>query len=165
MTGGAPSDSDRMPDLAELIQAKLDVGESLRSLARASGDRIDHQTVDRWHRRAVTQFPRSAAVFEGFAAALGVSVDQVVLSMAVQLGAPVRRSMSPAAIQLPGADRLTEEQRRALRMLIKSIVGSQTVTEPRSEYGLAASDPETGGDGEPRRKRPRGAKDTGPKSR
>ncbi len=132
-------DSDRMPDLADLIQAKMDEGVSMHELARRTRDRIDHQTISRWRNREMTQCPRDSGVFEAFSDVLGVNVDQVLLSMAVQLGVPVKRPASTAAFLPPDAERLTDDQRRALRMLIKSIVEAPPAAAPsRDEVALAA---------------------------
>lgn len=143
-------DSEFMPDLADLIQRRLDAGETIRGLARKSGDRVAHQTFAKWHARDVTQFPREPEVFIGMAAALDENVEQVLLAMASQLGVPLPRYDRAAGILPAGSERLTYEQRRALRSLVRSIVDVQReVSEPaQPELDIAASQP---ADGESRR--------------
>ncbi|HVW43301.1 MAG TPA: hypothetical protein VHC18_18325 [Amycolatopsis sp.] len=140
-----------MPDLADLIQRRRDAGRSYRAIAHDSGDLLDAPTVERWHKRAMTQFPRDMDTFVGWARALDENVEQVLLSMASQLGVPVPRYDPAAGILPAGAERLTFEQRRALRALVRSIVDVQPREEPvtaKAEVDLAGHLPE---DGESRR--------------
>lgn len=118
MPAEAP-DSERMPDMADLIQRRRDAGDSYRDIARRTGEVVDFQTVERWHKRAMRQFPRDPEVFTGFARALDENVEQVVLSMAVQLKVPVRRYSE--ANMVPGLERLSPDQRHAFRLLVRLV--------------------------------------------
>lgn len=148
-------DSEAMPDLADLIQRRRDAGRSYRQIARDSGDLIDAPTVERWHKRTMSQFPRDMDTFVGWARALDENVEQVLLSMASQLGVPVPQYDPAAGILPAGSERLTYEQRRALRALVRSIIDAQA-TEPAAPaqpaLDIAAHQP---ADGESRRSRRR----------
>lgn len=154
------ADSERMPDLADLIQRRRDAGDSYRDIARHTGGAVDHPTVERWHKRTTDQFPRNAKVFSGFARALDENVEQIVLSMALQLGVPIPRYDTTAGILPAGAERMTYEQRRALRALVRAIVEVLPDSLPaKGDVDLAAHLP---GDGEERRPRKTGRKDDEP---
>lgn len=120
-----PQDSDRMPTLSELIAERRDRdGVSIQGMARESGGRLAPQTIDQWVLGEVSQFPRSAVVFEAFADVLYTSVEFVVLAMAAQLGVPVRRVGSDPPV--PGVSALTHDQLAALRALVRSITRAET---------------------------------------
>lgn len=118
-----PPDSDDVLTIAQLVQAQIDNGVSLRQLEANSGGVVKYQHFDKLRRGEVTQWPRSAEAIEATAQALEVDVRQVVLSYAAQFGIDVREHRSALAAMLPaGTHRLTLPQARAIAALVRLFV-------------------------------------------
>jgi hypothetical protein len=136
--------SGDMQRISELVQAAMDAGASLRDLEERAGGAVQFQAFSKVARSQLTQMPRSAEAFEGYARALGVDVRTVVLAFATELGLDVRDNQSPLAAMLPaGTDRLTPGQARAIANLVLEITLGleKSSEEPQPGLKLAARRP------------------------
>ena len=120
----ATGDGRAQPDLAGLIGAHQQrTRESFRAMARRSGDRLHHQSLQGWASAPPKAFPKKRETFEQLAEVLDTDVTTVVLAFARSLGLDVRAS-GPAADRVlpPDAERLTERQRAVLLSVVDVMV-------------------------------------------
>ena len=113
--------SGQVPTIAELVRQKLATGLTLRQLEERSGGSVPYQTFGKISKGDVKGWPKSRAVIEGTAHALGVDPREVVLSYATQLDIDVAEDRSLLASMLPAATAdLTIEQAQAVANLIQA---------------------------------------------
>ncbi|WP_100499399.1 hypothetical protein [Geodermatophilus chilensis] len=113
-----------MPTIAELLLAYRDrTGASYAEMARKVGDEL---TPSRMHQLATAppqQFPKRARTVEALAELLEVPVTTIVLAFAAGLGIPVQQSGTVLEQTLPpGTDVLTDEDRQAVRGIVRALV-------------------------------------------
>lgn len=150
--------SEPVLTIAQLVQAHLDNGRTLRQLEDDSGGVVAYTQFDKISKGQITQWPRSSQAIEAMAHALDVDARQIVMSFAAQFGIDVREQRSTLASMLPaGTDRLSTKQARAVAALVRAIVEEDSEAglpaRRRSDVDLAARD--VHGNGETRRKSPR----------
>lgn len=129
---------DSHPTIQELIQHRRDeTGWSLRAIAKATGDRVAHQTVSKLASGPPREWPKNVETITGLAAALNVPEDTIVLAFASAMGIPVRRQPSLLALQLPAsADLLTAAERNHIIGLVQALTAGRT--DPTDPTGDAA---------------------------
>lgn len=119
-------DQDDGPDLAALIRAHQErTGESFRAMARRSGDRVHHQSLQGWATGAPRGFPKKQDTFAALADVLETDVTTVLLAFARSLGLDVRAAgPEESRVLPPTAAGLTERQREVLLSVLDVMVRS-----------------------------------------
>jgi hypothetical protein len=113
--------SGHVPTIAQLVRQKLATGLTLRQLEERSGGSVPYQTFGKISKGDVRGWPKSRAVIEGTASALGVDAREVVLSYATQFQIDVSEDRSLLASMLPASTgALTIEQAQAVAGLIRA---------------------------------------------
>jgi hypothetical protein len=120
-----------VPTIAELVRQKLATGLTLRQLEERSGGSVPYQTFGKISKGEVRGWPKSRAVIEGTAHALGVDAREVVLSYATQFEIDVSEDRSLLASMLPASTgTLTIEQAQAVAELIRAFTTPTTAASP-----------------------------------
>lgn len=115
--------SDDVPDIQTLLRRHRDTtGESYRDIARRTDDQIQHQQIARWLTAGPRSWPRDPRTIEQLARVLRVPVDVVVLAFAKSLGLDVRAASRATKSAVPGADRLTPQQRQVILSVVDAIL-------------------------------------------
>lgn len=136
-----------MPTIAELLTSYRDrTGASYGDMARKVRDEIHISRLQQLATAPPKEFPKRARTVELLAELLEVPVATIVLGFAAGLGIPVRQDGSMLERTLPpGTDKLTDEDRAAIRAVTKALVqarsepaGDAVEQLPADDYGLAA---------------------------
>jgi hypothetical protein len=123
--------SGQVPTIAQLVRQKLATGLTLRQLEERSGGSVPYQTFGKISKGDVKGWPKSRAVIEGTASALGVDAREVVLSYATQFQIDVSEDRSLLASMLPASTgALTIEQAQAVAGLIRAFTAPSDAASP-----------------------------------